>query len=116
MDRIPTKSFLPYRDDEAYNVIKFRMVTFSGTSYKDFNKIVELVSKLKTGEWLQTSNQDKTESDLYNVTYTNGIVDSPWFGTHGTFLTALLIIKYKIVLKMEKNKADFQTFIEPPTN
>ena len=44
------------------------MVTFSGTSYKDFNKIVELVSKLKTGEWLQTSNQDKTESDLYNVT------------------------------------------------
>ena len=88
------------------------MVTFNGTSYKDFNKIVELVSKLKPGEWLQTPNQDKTESELYNVTYTNGIVDSPWFGTHGTFLTALLIIKYKIVLKMEKNKVDFQMFME----
>ena len=98
------------KDDEAYDVIKFRMCRFNDTSYRDFNQIISICNSLENGEWLREPNQDKMEKKLYNVTYKNGIVEAPWFGTHGSFLVGLLIIKYKIVWDMEKRLRNCHNF------
>ena len=98
------------KDDEAYDVIKFRMCRFNDTSYRDFNQIITICNSLENGEWLREPNQDKMEDKLYNVTYKNGIVEAPWFGTHGSFLVGLLIIKYKIVWDMEKRLRNCHNF------
>ena len=57
------------RDDEAYNILKFRMTTFNKMSYKEFKS---LVIQSNPQQWIQPSTNDKKEKELFEVTYKNG--------------------------------------------
>ena len=49
---------------------------------------------------------------MYYYYFLLGIVDSPWFGTSGSLLTALVIIKFKIVLDLKFRKRDYEAFCQ----
>ena len=102
------------RDQDAYNMIKFWIVTFNE---KDNETLAKMANELNPGEWLHLPNQNMKE-DLFEL------VDSkpPQFyleghsqGSsslndykHNYFMAALVAMKINIILKLEEALQDFK--------
>ena len=102
------------RDQDAYNMIKFWIITFHE---KDNETLAKMTNELNPGEWLHLPNQNMKE-DLFEL------VDSkpPQFyleghsqGSsslndykHNYFMAALVAMKINIILKLEEALQDFK--------
>ena len=77
------------RDDEAYNILKFRMTTFNKMSYKEFKS---LVIQSNPQQWIQPSTNDKKEKELFEVTYKNG--NNKYLKQTSLYLAACYYMKF----------------------
>ena len=112
------------RDQDAYNMIKFWIITFHE---KDNETLAKMNNELNPGEWLHLPNQNMKE-DLFGLTY-SGPPPRPVRGGHsqGTsslkdfkhnfFMAALVAIKINIILKLEEALRDVKKQVKTiPSN
>ena len=101
------------RDQDAYNMIKFWIITFNES---DNNTLEKMVNELKPGEWLHLPNQNMKE-DLFEMTppQPRGLAalsghskgsSSLYDYKHNYFLAALVAMKINIILKLEEALRD----------
>merc|ERR1719361_3359792 len=103
------------RDQDAYNMIKFWIITFNESDNKTLEK---MVNELKPGEWLHLPNQNMKE-DLFEMTYSGPPPRGRGGHSQGTsslndykhnyFLAALVAMKINIILKLKEELRDVKS-------